>query len=170
MRCFVALWPTAEQRDALARAVRIPAGCRPVPPANYHLTLCFLGEVPDGRVPAVAEAVAALPVAPFSFELDSVGRFARAGVAWVGPSADSPPLAALAREVVARVSAAGFDFDAREFRPHVTVARHCRGPALAWQGPPLGWPVDGVALCRSEGTDTGVRYLVVARTAPASVR
>ncbi|MEX1274127.1 MAG: hypothetical protein WEC74_09410 [Gammaproteobacteria bacterium] len=45
-----------------------------------------------------------------------------------------------------------------------------RAPTLTWQGPPLEWRVDDIALRRSDGTDAGVRYSVVARTAPASVR
>lgn len=170
MRCFVALWPSAEVRDALTRAVRIPAGCRAVLPENYHLTLCFLGEVSDARVPALAALVAAIPVARFSFELAAAGRFARAAVAWVGPTADSTDLRSLQGNVASRLSDSGFEFDAGGFRPHVTVARRCRGPALAWHGPPLPWSVDGIALCRSDGTDGGVRYAVVARTDPASVR
>lgn len=172
MRCFVALWPSAELREALAQTVRplVPDGCRRVPPENYHLTLCFLGDVPDGRIPALAEVVTATPVEPFAFELAAAGAFARAAVAWVGPAEPCANLIALQRDVAARVTAAGFDFDARDFRPHVTVARRCRGHALAWQGPPMTWPVDGIALCRSDGTDAGVRYSVVARTASASVR
>lgn len=172
MRCFVALWPTAELRGVLAQAVRplIPAACRAVPPENYHLTLCFLGEVPDAQVPALAAAVMAIPVAPFSFELASSGHFARAAVAWVGPTANPAALVALQREAAAHLSAAGFKFDTRDFRPHVTVARRCRERVPPWRRPPLAWPVDGLALCRSDGTDTGVRYSVVARTDPASVR
>lgn len=172
MRCFVALWPSAEVRDALAQRVGpiVPAGCRAVPPVNYHLTLCFLGEVPETRVPALAAVVAELPVTRFSFALGDVGHFARAGVTWVGPTAEAAELLGLQRTVAERVSAAGFEFEMRDFRPHVTVARRCREPAPAWRGPPLAWPVDGIALCRSDGTDAGVRYSVVARSDSASVR
>lgn len=172
MRCFVALWPSSELREALAQVVRplIPVGCRAVPPENYHVTLCFLGEVPDARVAALAAAITAIPVKPFSFELAATGHFARVAVAWVGPTADSADLRLLQGDVSARLSAGGFQFDARDFRPHVTVARRCREPVLPWPGSPLAWPVDGIALCRSDGTDAGVRYSVVARTDPASVR
>ena len=170
MRVFIALWPSAELRDAIARAVRIPPDCRAVPPANYHLTLCFLGAVPDARVPTLAAAVSALPVKPFAFELGATGRFAQAAVAWIGPHTDSAALRHLQSDVARRLSVLGFAFDARDFSPHVTVARRCREPDVVWRGPPLAWPVDGIALCRSDGTDAGVRYSVVARTAPASVR
>ena len=170
MRCFVALWPSAPVRDALAHSVRLPGNCRPVPPANYHLTLCFLGDIPETRIPALSSVVADLRVTPFSFDLAVTGHFDGPGVAWVGPVIESEELRRLQRAVAGRLSDAGFAFDARPFRAHVTVARRCREPGLAWHGPPIAWPVDGVALCRSDGTDAGVRYSVIARTAPASVR
>ncbi len=172
MRCFVALWPSDALRAALAHAARrcVPAGCRAVPPVNYHLTLCFLGEVPDTRISALAAKIVALPVTPFSFELAASGHFAGAAVAWIGPTSVSENIRSLQADVAACVLAAGYELDARPFRPHVTVARRCRAPALAWDGPPISWCVDGVALCRSDGTDKGVRYSVIARTDPASVR
>ena len=55
-RLFFALWPDDGLRDQLRRvsepAVRL-AGGRPVPPANYHLTLAFLGGLPADRLDAV---------------------------------------------------------------------------------------------------------------------
>ena len=171
MRCFVALWPDAAVRAAVAAeaGATLARACRAVPPENYHLTLCFLGAVPVERLPALRDCVSALAVEPFEIELDRAGCFPEPAVAWLAPGTTPAPLAALRARTAAALRAAGFPFDEREWHPHVTIARRCR-EAPAWRGPPIAWRADDAVLCRSEGTDAGVRYAVIARTVPASVR
>ena len=171
MRCFIALWPGDAVRAALATGAgaMLGAACRAVPAANYHLTLCFLGAVPVERVSALRDCVAAIPVDPFDLTLDRAGCFPEAAVAWLAPASTPAPLAALRARTAAALRVAGIGFDERDWHPHVTIARRCRA-APAWRGPPIAWSVDDAVLCRSEGTDAGVRYAVIARTATASVR
>lgn len=65
---------------------------------NLHLTLAFLGEMPEERVPALTEALtgAAARVAPFALRLAGVGGFpglSRPRVVWASaeaPDARSP--------------------------------------------------------------------------------
>ena len=50
MRLFFALWPDGDTRKAingLARPAVRRAGGRPVPARHFHMTLAFLGEVPE---------------------------------------------------------------------------------------------------------------------------
>ena len=102
-------------------------------------------------------------------QIERAGCFPEPAVAWLAPGTTPAPLAALRARTAAALRAAGFPFDEREWRPHVTTARRCR-ETPAWRGPPIEWHVDDAVLCRSEGTDAGVRYAVVARTASTSVR
>jgi 2'-5' RNA ligase len=54
---FFALWPDHALQQSLAettQTVVLAAGGRPVPPENFHLTLAFLGSVPDARISEVA--------------------------------------------------------------------------------------------------------------------
>jgi 2'-5' RNA ligase len=81
-RLFVAVWPDAPVRDALAawqRAWTWPPGAALVPSEGLHLTLHFLGNVPVDEVPALTPA---LRVAFEPFEL----QFGRAEM-WPGGTA-----------------------------------------------------------------------------------
>jgi 2'-5' RNA ligase len=67
MRLFVAAWPTDEVLSALAGAVRRSAspGLRWVPPAKWHVTLAFLGSVPDEEHEEIAAVLRSLgPATP----------------------------------------------------------------------------------------------------------
>jgi 2'-5' RNA ligase len=91
VRLFVAAELPAGHRASLAgvceRGRR--GGVRWVPAENVHLTLKFLGEVDEGMVPDVEEALAAVAVAarPFALALEGGGCFPNARsprVIWVG--------------------------------------------------------------------------------------
>lgn len=171
-RCFVALWPPDAVRGEIDRAAAalVPPDCRRVPAANLHLTLCFIGGVADDRLPALARVVERVPVPPFALELSVTGAFPEARVAWLAPRRTPPALVELHARMAAALRDHGFDVEARASRPHVTLARSCRAALRPWPGPPVAWRVDHAVLCRSDGTDDGVRYSVIARTAVASVR
>ena len=161
-RLFVALWPSAAERDALAaRQSRWhwPARARLVPPAKLHVTLHFLGNVPVGRVAEFRDALAA-PFEPHALPL----HVAREGV-WPGGIAvlafDAPPaLQRLHDELAGRLRSLGWPVETRRFRPHVTLARHAQGAS-----PPASPPADlrweaaaGYVLARS-GPSRGYELL-----------
>jgi 2'-5' RNA ligase len=57
-RLFFALWPSAEEQRALAQAAHKAArysGGRATPEEKLHLTLVFLGSVPQRRLPELAQ-------------------------------------------------------------------------------------------------------------------
>jgi 2'-5' RNA ligase len=72
----------------MAQELAQVAGGRPVPAEKLHLTLAFLGEVDESRM-ALLPDCARIGAAHFRLELDRVGSFRRARVAWAGASA--PP-------------------------------------------------------------------------------
>jgi 2'-5' RNA ligase len=92
-----------------------------------HLTLTFLGEVADARVPTVIEATArpvALP--PFTIALGGLGVFPpeRAPrVLWLGLAEGARPAIDLERELRARYLDLGVDIEPRPYHPHLTLAR-----------------------------------------------
>jgi 2'-5' RNA ligase len=158
MRLFVAVDPSAEAIRHLAEAAR---GLRvgPVRPEQWHVTLAFLGEVDDARLPAVRGAVAgaAAVARPGRLRIAGGGRFGNA-VLWAGLAGDVDALTELAAAVRASLQPAGFPGDDRPYRPHLTLARLGRRTAgeylradvatlSGYRGPE--WPLDQVRLVRS---------------------
>ncbi len=128
MRLFVALRLEGEGEEALDRAVVVArsllAGARWVPRENRHLTLKFLGEVPEERVGEVVKALSGLRHPPFSSPLTSWGAFPSeraARVLWVGLGGQD--VHGLARRVEEAMGDLGFARENRPFEAHITVAR-----------------------------------------------
>jgi len=131
LRLFAAIDLPAEVKETLESATAalwaaLPRARR-VRRAAFHVTLAFLGETEDGLVPAVARVLRAQLEQEFGFRarLAGVGAFPYSGrvrTVWVGlePEARWARLAELVRSGLA---GAGIPFDAKPFRPHVTLAR-----------------------------------------------
>jgi RNA 2',3'-cyclic 3'-phosphodiesterase len=162
-RLFFAVWPDAAAAAALsALAGQLVEACggRPVPAAKLHLTLAFLGEVDAERTADLLRCVR-FRGRRFRLELDRVGGFRRARVAWAGPSTPPPELGALQEKLAARLAAGGFALEEREFNPHLTLARRIERALPGASVAPIAWEADEFTLVRSE-IGTG-RYHVVER-------
>jgi RNA 2',3'-cyclic 3'-phosphodiesterase len=174
-RLFFALWPDDAQRAALAHAVRKAVracGGRPVPAESLHVTLAFLGSVPESRVAelrALAGAVAAHlppPASPLALALARIEYSARAQMLWViaGEAAQPaavPGVQALAGALKEATAAAGFSPDLKPFRAHVTVARKVARAPAAQPMREVEWRFDGFALIESRTDPAGAVYSMV---------
>jgi len=125
MRLFVALELPEAVRDSLARMVGGVPGMRWVPPANYHLTLRFIGNVTPPEAEEVDLALAAIRAKPFELCLRGLGTFEKAGrVQSLHALAErTPGLAHLQAKVETALQRAGLPAERRRFTPHVTLAR-----------------------------------------------
>lgn len=181
-RLFVALTPAVPARAALHDALaplraEVPARALAwVPEPNLHLTLRFLGEQPQAHVEALARALrsAVESFAPLTLALGGLGAFPswrRPAVLWVGVQANVA-LARLYQEVDDACASLGHAREARDFHPHVTVARVRRGArlpiALAERLSREAWPlslhttVNSADLMASELAAGGARYRLIA--------
>jgi len=174
-RLFFALWPDDEQRAALTHAsARIVRHCggRPVPGENLHVTLAFLGSVPEPRLTelgAVARrAAAAFPrdSVPIALSLGTLEHWAKAQVLTVLERKDEAPAApsgapTLARILCTETAAAGFSPDLKPFRVHVTVARKVARPPRPGVMRKVEWSFDAFALVESRTLPEGPVYSVV---------
>jgi RNA 2',3'-cyclic 3'-phosphodiesterase len=166
MRCFLAAWPDESVRGRcaeLTEALRAHTDHGRVMRAeNLHLTLAFIGDLPDEAGARVAAACAQMPPLSCDWQLDAIGFFARSRVLWAGGAA-TPDLGAIADGARALLDGLRVAYDRKPFVPHVTLLRDVRrfdGPRdLA---PPIPWPVREIALYRSGRDDKGARYFRVA--------
>ncbi len=136
MRCFVAIELPEEIRRRLGELQKqlgeLDRFVRWVRPEQIHLTVKFLGEVPDQQVSAVcAAAVTAAGAAePFEIEISGTGCFPDRGpvrVLWAGIPELPPALLAVQRAMEQRYAELGFPRENRAFRPHLTLGRTREG-------------------------------------------
>ncbi len=156
-RLFLALVPGAEVQaalDAHARAWRWSAEALRYAPADWHLTLHFIGAVPQARLGELPAALA-LPFTPFELRFGQPALWPH-GLAVLLPIATPPALQSLHERLGVLLRQLGLRTDARPFRPHLTLARHA-GQAVPPAPPAWGWPVRAYALMASTGRP-GARY------------
>lgn len=123
-----------------------------VPPANYHVTLAFLGAARPEVVTAVRAQLTAVTAdgRGFRFRVGRLGAFPsaeRATVLWAGVEDASGELARLADAVAAAMTELGFARDRRAFHPHVTLARLREPGAISDLILPLSEQVFGETRC-----------------------
>ncbi|MBS1867074.1 MAG: RNA 2',3'-cyclic phosphodiesterase, partial [Acidobacteria bacterium] len=91
-----------------------------------HVTLKFLGEIAEDKVPSANEALRRVPAGlPIPLKFQSLGFFPnerRPRVLWIGMSAP-PSLTNLARAIDESLAQIGVAREEREFSPHLTLAR-----------------------------------------------
>lgn len=131
VRSFIALEISDEVRERLAellkRLHRTNASVKWVEPENLHLTLKFLGEVPEVQIDDIIQALRAIAEAtsPFSFTVRGVGGFPdlrRPRVLWVGVEAPES-LLRLQQLVEKAMEMLGFALEERTYHPHITIGR-----------------------------------------------
>jgi len=160
-RLFLALWPDDGVRAQLAAHAdhwRWPSGCVRYHPADWHVTLHFIGNVAADRVPEIA-AAAQVPCHPFELVLDQPRLWPR-GLAVLGATALPAELEALHGRLGQALRGLGVVLETRPYQAHVTLARHADAAAPPSVAAPVVWPVRGFALVVSTG-DAGQRYRVL---------
>ena len=169
-RLFFALWPGDEARASLARATAKAvrqSGGRPVPASNLHVTLAFLGAVPERRIAelqqiAGVQAAAFAQDRPIALTFEHFDHFRRAQVLCVLAAPDDSGAAqSLARALQDASAAAGFNPDLKPFRAHVTVARKVIRATAPAALRAVVWEFTAFALVSSRTEPAGPVYSVV---------
>jgi len=148
-----------------------------VRPEGMHLTLKFLGDVPETRSNAIMDALvyAAQGRGGFRMEISGVGTFPHTGnprVVWVGVQGDADMLRDAQTSVEGQMLNLGFAREDRDFFPHLTLGRirQVRSRS-AWKNAfdklkdirLSGFHVDSISLMQSELHSSGAVYTEIGR-------
>jgi len=168
---FVAAYPPPDVCADFARAVRALSVGQPRPPGRsvrlapadqWHLTLAFLGDVPDAKVDSAVSAVVSTAAlhGPATVRIAGGGTFGRGRftILWAGLTGEIERVRALSAELRRCLRRGKLPYDTKPMRAHITVARP--GDRLtpaeraadlaalaAYEGP--AWTVDEIRLMRS---------------------
>jgi len=129
MRVFIAIPLPEELKSELAQVATVISQfgrMKSVEPENMHMTLKFLGEVPDNRVDEVAEALQFVnETKKFEISLKGIGVFPKpeyVRVIWVGVTEGRGKVCELQKRVDETLKPLGHKKE-KKFHPHYTLAR-----------------------------------------------
>ncbi|MBO8127282.1 MAG: RNA 2',3'-cyclic phosphodiesterase [Firmicutes bacterium] len=131
IRSFIAINLPVGARKAVASAASllqdVADHVKWVSPHQYHLTLAFLGDLPEERLPEITEATAAVvaDLSPFFVEIAGLGAFPspeKARVIWLGVTEGAKALQEVNTRLWSALRPLGFKGD-NEFHPHLTLGR-----------------------------------------------
>ena len=185
IRSFIAIELSEKARTELARLQsRLKEASPPqktvrwTDPKNVHLTLHFLGDLPEGRLEDVRRTLRDTAAAhtPFALNLANLGCFPntrRPRIVWVGLTGNTDSLVAFQHELGESLKQAiGFQPESRKYAPHLTIGRVKKGvssnalrklgQSLEREIPGVGHlvalPVDHVHFIRSDLKPDGPVY------------
>jgi 2'-5' RNA ligase len=133
MRLFIALDLDATIREKIARFLDGVRGFSPdarwVRPESLHVTLKFIGQMPDENLPQVISTLQQIKANAFEIHIAGYGFFPThkaPRVFWIGIQAESqlPSLAATIDDQMAKL---GVPREEHPFSPHLTLARRAGG-------------------------------------------
>jgi 2'-5' RNA ligase len=171
-RLFAAILPPDPVREAAALLQQKLQGMALVPPPNFHLTLKFLGAVPEGEAVRIQEALRSIQIKSFFLEPFGVGCFPSPQAprsVWLGFERVHPRLFQLRKAVNDALLRLRIEPDAKSYQPHLTLAR-CEPRARQRLHPWLkkhaettapAFKVDAFHLMESRMAREGVHYIPV---------
>ena len=132
-RTFIAIEMPAKVKDLIASHVErlkglVPRGVKWVDPQTTHLTLAFLGNLPNERLSALSRIVDAVAAdsPPLRLRTGLLGAFpspTRPRVVWLGLEGDTQLLAVTQHRLQDALETDGFPREQRTLKPHITLGR-----------------------------------------------
>ena len=162
-RLFLALWPDDKTREQLFDVAKQfkDENIKLVKKTNLHLTLEFLGEVPDKDKEELIERLNDVKAEPFEIELTRTGFWKKPQILFIGTTIVPKQLLSLVKSIKKSVKQQGLKTDRREYKPHVTIARKVKQLIVPKETFQISWQVNSFALVVSNSTNEGVEYKVI---------
>ena len=161
-RVFLALWPgpeVAARLHQISLEAEKRCGGRCMRSDTLHITLAFLGEVAESRLPLIGEAMATLQAGRFRLRIDTSGYWAHNRIVWAGCRAWPEQLDALVGDMRRALADVGLPVAAENaFFPHVTLLRKAHAVEALADFEPIDWPVGEWVLVASCPSSEGAGY------------
>ena len=132
MRLFIAIDLGEQVRERaleeLTALMRLAPNAKWVRPESIHVTLAFLGHLPEEKVAGIRTAIenTSSTCPPLSFRVRGIGSFGskrRPRVLWVGLEGDVERLGRAKQRLEGELVPLGYEPEQRAFSPHLTLAR-----------------------------------------------
>jgi 2'-5' RNA ligase len=159
----------ADALATIARDAAVSFGGRATRRDTIHLTLAFLGNVPEVRLPELSAAARQVRAEPFGIHIDRLGFWSHNHLLWAGCRRPVASLGELSGQLRLALARAGFRVggEGRDFIPHVTLVRHvpeAGAPSENRPLPPIAalpWHCGNFVLVRSTLAASGPTYRVI---------
>ena len=163
MRLFAAVLLSEEMKKSLITAMhsakKLGLDGRYVPAQELHMTLAFIGEVPDAG--PVKTALGTVQAEKFRLVLSDYMYFS--DVLTVGVKSNQK-LKKCAQEIRTALKNASLPFDPKPFTPHISVVRGVKGKRPVLPPAPAGeMTVSAISLMRSDTTGGKTTYKEIMR-------
>jgi len=128
-KLFYALWPDSRQSEILRNTIspiaRLVEG-HAVFRGNWHVTLVYIGQFPEERVPELMERAAMIRPEPFRLRFDRLTFWQRPRIACLQAMTVPPPLQSMVDQINKVLADFNVELKMETYRPHITVVRNAR--------------------------------------------
>lgn len=130
-----------------------------IPAANYHITLCFLGEINHRQHESLVYELDNIVCEPFTLTLDSTGIWNGPKILFCAPTSAPKTLTDLAKQCRKAARCAAIEVENKPYKPHVTVVRKATPLLpLPLYNPNVDVHASAFHLFESVSTPQGVTY------------
>lgn len=112
-------------RDTIGPSISSVEGT-PVDRRNWHITLVYIGDFPEERIPGLLSAVDIIDPGEIRLRFDTVSFWQKPKIACLHARTVPPELEHLVKSLQQALIPFGYAPDPRVYRPHITVARKVR--------------------------------------------
>ena len=129
IRAFIAVELPEEIKKGIDKETsslrRTDADIKWVRPALLHITLKFLGDTPQDKIPLISDALKTIDVKAFDADVFGAGAFPNSKtprIYWIGITGGDL-FEPMRRDIEKSMSILGFEAEDKQFRPHITIGR-----------------------------------------------
>lgn len=128
-KLFFALWPSHRQRELLRDTINPVLSeieGNAVDRRNWHVTLVFIGDFPEVKIPGLQAAVDIINPGEIRLRFDTLTFWQRPKIACMHAKTIPPELSHLVESLQQALLPFGHEPEERVYRPHITVSRRAR--------------------------------------------